>query len=83
MGWEDPLARQFTFFNTNNAAMNILVHIFGEDLSAFILDGSSVEKIKVIEYIFSFHVKCEVKVTQSCPILCDTMEFSRPEYWSG
>ena len=67
----------------NNAAMNILVYIFGEDLGAFILDGSSVEKIKVIEYIFSFHVKCEVKVTQSCPILCDTMEFSRPEYWSG
>ena len=24
----------------------------------------------------------EVKVTQSCLILCDPMEFSRPEYWS-
>ena len=32
---------------------------------------------------------CIVKVTQSCPTLCDPMdymqslEFSRPEYWSG
>ena len=25
----------------------------------------------------------EVKVTQSCPTLCDPMEFSRSEYWSG
>ena len=32
----------------------------------------------------------KVKVTQSCPTLCDhmdyniqSMEFSRPEYWSG
>jgi len=25
----------------------------------------------------------KVKVTQSCPTLCDPMEFSRPEYWSG
>ena len=30
----------------------------------------------------------EVKVVQSCPTLCDpmdiqSMEFSRPEYWSG
>ena len=32
--------------------------------------------------------KVKVKVTQSCPTLCDPidiqfMEFSRPEYWSG
>ena len=27
--------------------------------------------------------EAKVKVTQSCPILCDPMEFSRPEYWSG
>ena len=32
--------------------------------------------------------KAKVKVAQSCPTLCDTMdlqslEFSRPEYWSG
>ena len=27
--------------------------------------------------------KLEVKVTQSCPTLCDPMDFSRPEYWSG
>ena len=25
----------------------------------------------------------KVKVTQSCLTLCDPMEFSRPEYWSG
>ena len=25
----------------------------------------------------------KVKVAQSCPTLCDPMEFSRPEYWSG
>ena len=25
----------------------------------------------------------EVRVTQSCLTLCDPMEFSRPEYWSG
>ena len=27
--------------------------------------------------------KMKVKVTQSYPTLCNTMEFSRPEYWSG
>ena len=28
---------------------------------------------------------CLVKVVQSCPTLCDlmSMEFPRPEYWSG
>ena len=25
----------------------------------------------------------KVKVAQSCLTLCDPMEFSRPEYWSG
>ena len=25
----------------------------------------------------------KVKVTQSCPTLCNPTEFSRPEYWSG
>ena len=25
----------------------------------------------------------KVKVAQLCPTLCDPMEFSRPEYWSG
>ena len=25
----------------------------------------------------------KVKVAQSCLTLCDSMEFSRPEYWSG
>ena len=24
-----------------------------------------------------------IKVTQSCPTLCNPVEFSRPEYWSG
>ena len=28
-------------------------------------------------------MKVKMKVTQSCPTLCDPMEFSRPEYWSG
>ena len=32
-------------------------------------------------------MKVKVKVIQSCPILCDpmdwSMEFPRPEYWSG
>ena len=31
-------------------------------------------------------MKVKVKVAQSCPTLCDpiqSMEFSRPEYWSG
>ena len=28
-------------------------------------------------------MEVEVKVTQSCLTLCDPMEFSRPEYWSG
>ena len=27
---------------------------------------------------------CEkVRVAQECPTLCDPMDFSRPEYWSG
>ena len=25
----------------------------------------------------------EVTVTHSCPTLCNPLEFSRPEYWSG
>ena len=29
------------------------------------------------------HVRMKVKVTQSCLTLCNPMEFSRPEYWSG
>lgn len=38
--------KQFTFFiNMNSVAINILVHIFGEDLGAFILGGSSVVEI--------------------------------------
>ena len=35
---------------------------------------------------FSNIPKVKVKVTQSCPALCNPiqfMEFSRPEYWSG
>ena len=36
---------------------------------------------------FHIPVHVKVKVTQSCPVLCDpmdwSMEFSRPEYWSG
>ena len=28
-------------------------------------------------------MQSEVKVAQSCPTLCDPMNFSRPEYWSG
>ena len=28
-------------------------------------------------------LQLKVRVAQSCPTLCDPMEFSRPEYWSG
>ena len=31
----------------------------------------------------AFSKKLKVKVTQSCPTLCNSMEFSRPECWSG
>ena len=27
------------------------------------------------------HVKVKMKITQSCPTLCNPMEFSSPEYW--
>ena len=33
-------------------------------------------------FIFLKSFMC-VLVAQSCPSLCDPMEFSRPEYWSG
>ena len=33
-------------------------------------------------HLFSM-IEVKVKVTQLCPTLCDPMEFSRPEYWSG
>ena len=28
-------------------------------------------------------MKVKVEVSQLCPTLCNPMEFSRPEYWSG
>ena len=31
----------------------------------------------------SYPMKVKVKVTQLCPTLCNPMDFSRPEYWSG
>ena len=36
-------------------------------------------------YKHTYTSNSEVKVAQSCPTLCDpmSMEFSRPEYWSG
>ena len=36
-------------------------------------------------FIFFSQIKCEVKVTQSCPSpwCIQSMEFSRPESWSG
>ena len=39
-------------------------------------------------YLTYMQSEVKVKVAQSCPALCDsmtiqTMEFSRPEYWSG
>ena len=33
--------------------------------------------------LHSFHTLGKVKVTQLSLTLCDPMEFSRPEYWSG
>ena len=64
----------------------------------YILD-SSIYQVMCFANIFSqpvafnflsnvFHLVSEVKVAQLCPTLCDpwtieSMEFSRPEYWSG
>ena len=28
-------------------------------------------------------IQLKVKVAKSCLILCESVEFSRPEYWSG
>ena len=58
-----------------------------------------IHKCEIIYYMhkhatfFLFKIYIEVKITQSCPTLCDpwtiacqfplSMEFSRPEYWSG
>ena len=36
-----------------------------------------------IDYTKAFDCVSEVKVAQSCLTLFDSMEFSRPEYWSG
>ena len=49
------------------------------------------EKVQVSYFDPQWHptyVPSEVKFSQSCPTLCDPMnytvhEFSRPEYWSG
>ena len=41
------------------------------------------EQINYVKYKIVVGHKKEVKVAQSCPTLCDPMEFSRPEYWSG
>ena len=53
---------------------------------------SSLNLLSTLKIGFSFS-KAKVKVAQSCPTLCDSMdcscqvilfmEFSRPEYWSG
>ena len=32
---------------------------------------------------WSLTLPVKVKATQSCPTLCNPMEFSRPEYWNG
>ena len=54
------------------------------EVSRALRQGSSCRELPA----FLFLIASEVKVTQSCPTLCDpwtiqSMEFSRPEYWSG
>ena len=39
--------------------------------------------VVVLIYALTSRKYVKAKVIQSCPSLCDAMEFSRPEYWSG
>ena len=54
--------------------MTVILSVSGKGLQACVLE---------------FTVSMKVKVAQSCPTLCDpmdyiqSMDFSRPEYWSG
>ena len=43
------------------------------------IKGIQIEKEEIKLSLFVV----KVKVTQSCLTLCDPMDFSRPEYWSG
>ena len=58
----------------------------GEWLSLFIEEVSTLAWFLL--HYFNVSHWCKVKVAQSCLTLCDpmtiqSMEFSRPEYWSG
>ena len=46
-------------------------------------DDSSPQNIFQLRPQIWWKWKMKMKVTLSYPTLCDTMEFSRPEYWSG
>ena len=57
-------------------------------LFAFVPPRIPAEIMVGLFYKDSEIMKGKVKVAQSCPTLCDplaiqSMEFSRPEYWSG
>ena len=45
--------------------------------------GEMVRKKYTNNDLLFFFIKVKVKVTQSCSTLCNPMEFSGPEYWSG
>ena len=84
---------EYTFFSSAHGTFSRIDHILGHksNLSKF-------KKIEILSSIFSDHNAmsvCECEVTQSCPTLCDPMDyslayqappsmgFSRQEYWSG
>ena len=50
--------------------------------SSLLPSGRCIANASKQEYLL-FHLRSEVKVTQSCPTLCSPKEFSRPEYQSG
>ena len=64
-------------FLTGSRMLDLQTSRAGQFLSSHVFQPSLFYKQEV-----------KVKVTQSCPTLCDpmdypVMEFSRPEYWSG
>ena len=45
--------------------------------------SSSLESRNYVKALNFATCLVKVKVSQLCPTLCDPMEFSRQEYWSG
>ena len=50
---------------------------------SFIVSGLIFRSLIHFEFIFVYGVKVKVKAAQSFPTLCDPMDYTRPEYWSG